>query len=328
MLFLYYSRNGIFDVNGIFCLLFILPSRYQNRLYQFLLKRYLETSCKTLADASEAFNRLKFARQLCRRLKDSFESLVLRLTSEDFKHLNGRITALPDVEIDVPKDWTTPTTAVTTMSSLASLASIASMESTSTSFANISNAMMAMGSNNSNLLGRLSLGSFYGSPVESQQQQYQVIQQPLTAASSSSTATSSLSSTSSLGSHQTSAADYCNRVSASSSLSAKTVSAELSSSSTCATVASHSLVERMEEGSPPSVTSFPRNISRSFPHPHPPQSPHTYVSDFRAVNPFQQQHQQQVMPDNQDRTGSTSFHPYEAHVSRSSHQQQPVTDDQ
>ena len=59
-------------------------------MYQFLLKRYLETTSKTLTDASEAFNRLKLARQLVRRLKDSFESLVLRFTTEDFRHLNGK----------------------------------------------------------------------------------------------------------------------------------------------------------------------------------------------------------------------------------------------
>ena len=53
-----------------------------------MLKRYLETSCDTLADAAAAFDRLKQARKLVRRLKNSFENTVLNINPEDICSLN------------------------------------------------------------------------------------------------------------------------------------------------------------------------------------------------------------------------------------------------
>lgn len=53
-----------------------------------MLKRYLETSCDTLGESAAAFDRLKQARKLVRRLKNSFESTVLNLNPEDICSLN------------------------------------------------------------------------------------------------------------------------------------------------------------------------------------------------------------------------------------------------
>lgn len=53
-----------------------------------MLKRYLETSCDTLGEAAAAFDRLKQARKLVRRLKNSFENTVLNLNPEDICSLN------------------------------------------------------------------------------------------------------------------------------------------------------------------------------------------------------------------------------------------------
>ena len=67
---------------------FSSPCRYQQTYFQFMLKRYLETSCDTHAAAAAAFDRLKQARKLVRRLKTSFENTVLNINPQDMYSLN------------------------------------------------------------------------------------------------------------------------------------------------------------------------------------------------------------------------------------------------